>query len=201
MIVEQLKIGMLENFCYILGCRVTKQGIIIDPGDDSEYILSRVRDLELDIEYILNTHFHFDHTYCNQEIKDVTKAYIAMHQDDIGYYQGSADLALGSEDTVTCGEEIGLKVLHTPGHTPGGVCFYQDRRLFTGDTLFVGDSGRTDLPYSNRIDLGASIRKIMQLPEETVIFPGHDYGHTPSSTLREEKKNNINAKEYGFYQP
>ena len=201
MIIEQLKVGMLENFCYILGCEITKQGIIIDPGDDSEHILSRVRDLELNIEYILNTHFHFDHTYCNQEIKDVIKAYIAMHKDDISYYQGSVDLTLKSEDIITCGEEIELKVLHTPGHTPGGVCFYQDYRLFTGDTLFVGDSGRTDLAYSNRSDLGASIRKIMQLPEETVIFPGHDYGHTPTSTLREEKKNNINAKEYGFYQP
>jgi len=201
MIVEQLKVSMLENFCYILGCEQTKQGVIIDPGDDTEQIISRVRDLNLDIQYILNTHFHFDHTQCNQELKEATNAKIAMHMNDIHYYEAPVDIVIKTGDIIDCGEEINLEVLHTPGHPPGGVCFYQDGMLFTGDTLFVGDSGRTDLPYSNRSELGASIRKLMELPEGTVIYPGHDYGPSPTSTLGEEKRTNVNAKEYGFYKP
>jgi len=201
MIVKQLKVGMMENLCYILGCEQTGKGVVIDPGDDPEQILSEIQNPGLDIEYILNTHFHFDHTQCNQDVKESTNAYITMHMDDIPYYQAPVDIVLKSGDTIQCGEEINLQVLHTPGHTPGGICFYGDGRLFTGDTLFVGDSGRTDLPYSNRNSLGASIRELMKLPEETMIFPGHDYGATPTSTLREEKRNNVNAKEYGFYQP
>jgi glyoxylase-like metal-dependent hydrolase (beta-lactamase superfamily II) len=95
--------------------------------------------------------------------------------------------------------DLALEVIHTPGHTPGGVCLYADGNLFTGDTLFVGDSGRTDLPGGDRPTLGASIRRLMTLPEDTVVWPGHDYGPTPSSTLGWEKRHNVNAREYGYH--
>jgi glyoxylase-like metal-dependent hydrolase (beta-lactamase superfamily II) len=124
-----------------------------------------------------------------------------MHEADIPYYGDTIDLTLHDGDEIRIGDDIRIRVLHTPGHTPGGVCFATDGRLFTGDTLFVGDSGRTDLPYSHRPSLGASIRKLMALPEDTLVLPGHDYGPTPTSTLRQEMRHNINAEEYGFSKP
>jgi glyoxylase-like metal-dependent hydrolase (beta-lactamase superfamily II) len=96
--------------------------------------------------------------------------------------------------------EITFEVIHTPGHTPGGICLYAEGNLFTGDTLFVGDSGRTDLAGGHRPTLGASIRRLMQLPDDTAVWPGHDYGPTPTSTLHWEKRNNVNAVEYGYYE-
>ncbi|MEE4264509.1 MAG: MBL fold metallo-hydrolase, partial [Desulfobacteraceae bacterium] len=90
-------------------------------------------------------------------------------------------------------------VFHTPGHTPGGICLHAQGNLFTGDTLFVGDSGRTDLAGGDRSALGKSIRRLMELPEDTIVWPGHDYGPTPSSTLGWEKRNNVNAIEYGYF--
>jgi len=95
--------------------------------------------------------------------------------------------------------EIVFTVFHTPGHTPGGVCLYAEGHLFTGDTLFVGDSGRTDLPDGHRPTLGASIRRLMELPDETIVWPGHDYGPTANSTIGWEKRHNVNAREYGYY--
>ena len=95
--------------------------------------------------------------------------------------------------------DIALDVIHTPGHTPGGICLHARGNLFKGDTLFVGDSGRTDLAGGDRSSLGKSIRRLMELPEETVVWPGHDYGPTRSSTLGWEKRNNVNAIEYGYF--
>ena len=109
-----------------------------------------------------------------------------------------ADRRIAGDDSLQLGQ-ITFQVLFTPGHTPGGLCLYAEGQLFTGDTLFVGDSGRTDLPGGHRPTLGASIRRLMQLPDETVVWPGHDYGPTPTSTLAWEKRNNVNAVEYGYY--
>jgi glyoxylase-like metal-dependent hydrolase (beta-lactamase superfamily II) len=109
-----------------------------------------------------------------------------------------ADVHLSDAEDLQVGE-ITFKIFHTPGHTPGGICLYAERQLFTGDTLFVGDSGRTDLPGGHRPTLGASIRRLMTLPDDTVVWPGHDYGPTPSSTIGWEKSHNVNAKEYGYY--
>ena len=109
-----------------------------------------------------------------------------------------ADMFLKDEQTIKLGD-ITFDVIHTPGHTPGGMCLYAQGNLFTGDTLFVGDSGRTDLPGGHRPTLGQSIRRLMQLPDDTVVWPGHNYGPTPFSTLGWEKRHNVNAKEYGYY--
>ncbi len=109
----------------------------------------------------------------------------------------AADVLLKDDKTLQLGE-ITFDVIHTPGHTPGGICLHVQGNLFTGDTLFVGDSGRTDLPGGDRPTLGKSIRRLMQLPDDTIIWPGHDYGPTPTSTIGWEKRNNVNAKEYGY---
>ncbi len=201
MLLEQLALGNMLNFCYILACEQTGEAAIIDPGAEGDRILARIREQDLSLKYILNTHFHFDHTDFTEYLRQRTGAESAMHVEDIPYFRGEVDIALHDGDILQVGAEIELQVIHTPGHTPGGVCVYTQGRLFTGDTLFVGDSGRTDLPHGHRPTLGASIRRIMELPEDTIVLPGHDYGSTPTSTLRQEMRQNVNAVEYGFYKP
>ena len=201
MLVEQIHVGHMDNFCYLVACPETKKAAIIDPGADKDRILAYINEHALTVEFILTTHFHFDHTDAAPSLRQETGARLAMHEADIPYYQQEVDVVVHDGDTIQVGDTVRLQVLHTPGHTPGGVCYYGDGKLFTGDTLFVGDSGRTDLPYGHRPTLGASIRKLMQLPENTVIMPGHDYGQKPISTLAQEKRHNINAKEYRFYKP
>ena len=201
MLVEQIRVGSMDNFSYILACPETRKAAIIDPGAGRASLLSTLSEQGLSLEYILTTHFHLDHTEMAASLRQETGAPLAMHEADIPYYNQDVDIVLHDGDIINLGETVRLEVLHTPGHTPGGVCYYGQGKLFTGDTLFVGDSGRTDLPYGHRPTLGASIRRLMELPEDTVVMPGHDYGSTPTSTLRQEKRQNINAKEYGFYAP
>jgi glyoxylase-like metal-dependent hydrolase (beta-lactamase superfamily II) len=197
MIIKQIEIGHMANFCYIVGCAETRKALVIDPGADVERILSAARDEGVVIESIVNTHGHSDHTAGNGLLKASTGARILLHSQDADYYP-AADVLLTDEAPLHLGNVI-FGVLHTPGHSPGGICLYAPGNLFTGDTLFVGDSGRTDLPGGHRATLGASIRRLMQLPEDTVVWPGHDYGPTPSSTIGWEKRHNVNAREYGYH--
>ncbi len=199
MLVKQLEVGKMANFCYILGCRDTGKGAVIDPGADGDLILDEIKKHGLELKYILATHFHYDHTDMVPFLRQETGALTAMHREDIPFYKKDVDVVLQNGDIMEAGVQVSLKVLHTPGHTPGGVCYHGAGMLFTGDTLFVRDSGRTDFPYGHRPTLGASIRRIMELPEGTIVMPGHDYGPTPTSTLLQEKLHNINAREYGFY--
>jgi len=197
MIIKQLEIGYMDNFCYIVGCEKTRKALVIDPGDDVDRIVSTAEKQGLEIETIVNTHGHGDHTAGNAELKSLTGAKIIIHALDAAGYP-TADVLLEDEKILQLGE-ITFDVIHTPGHTPGGICLHAQGNLFTGDTLFVGDSGRTDLPGGDRPTLGKSIRRLMQLPDDTIIWPGHDYGPTPTSTIGWEKRNNVNAKEYGYY--
>ncbi len=197
MIVKQLPMGYLDNFSYLVGCEKTKKALVIDPAPPSDRIMAAAAEMGLTIEMIVNTHGHGDHTAGNAELKEKTGARIYIHQRDADRYRG-ADVLLKDESPLQLGE-VSIRVIHTPGHTPGGICLYAEGNLFTGDTLFVGDSGRTDLPGGHRPTLGASIRRLMELPEDTVVWPGHNYGPKPSSTLGWEKRNNVNAREYGYY--
>jgi hydroxyacylglutathione hydrolase len=197
MIVKQLASGFMDNFSYLVGCESTRKALVIDPGPDVEEIVSLAADENLDIVTIVNTHGHGDHTAGNAKLKARTGARIVIHERDGDRYP-DADVILSHEKTLQLGE-IAFDVIPTPGHTPGGICLHARGNLFTGDTLFVGDSGRTDLPGGDRPTLGKSIRRLMQLPDDTVVWPGHDYGPTPSSTLGWEKRNNVNAIEYGYF--
>jgi hydroxyacylglutathione hydrolase len=194
-IVKQLRVGTMDVFTYILGCEATREALVIDPGGEGERIAEEARREGLQIKYILNTHGHWDHTIGNDRLKLLTGASIVRHEQEVG---PDADILLVDEKPFQLGEIV-LTVFHTPGHTPGGVCLYAEGQLFTGDTLFVGDSGRTDLPGGHRPTLGASIRRLMDLPDETIVWPGHDYGPTASSTIGWEKRHNVNAREYGYY--
>jgi hydroxyacylglutathione hydrolase len=200
MIVIQLPVGYMQVFCYIIGCEKTRDAMVIDPGGDVEMVAERAKKENLNIKYIFNTHHHFDHTDGNGALKKLTGAKIVMHEleDNLVRGDAKADIRLKDEKEFKVGDII-FKIFHTPGHSPGGLCLYAQGHLFTGDTLFVGDSGRTDLAGGHRPTLGASIRVLMKLPDDTTVWPGHDYGLTPNSTIGNEKRTNINAKEYGYY--
>ena len=197
MIIKQIATGYMDNFSYIVGCENTRQALAIDPGPDVDRIVSVAEKESLEIVTIVNTHGHGDHTAGNAKLKARNGAQIIIHELDGDRYP-DADVRLTDEKSLQLGD-ITFDLIHTPGHTPGGICLHAQGNLFTGDTLFVGDSGRTDLPGGNRPTLGKSIRRLMKLPDHTVVWPGHDYGPTPSSTIGWEKRNNVNAKEYGYY--
>ncbi|MGD9366755.1 MAG: MBL fold metallo-hydrolase [Desulfobacteraceae bacterium] len=197
MIIKQIEVGVMDNFSYLVGCEKTRQAMAIDPGADAERIASIAQKEKLDIVTIVNTHGHGDHTAGNAPLKSLTGATVLIHASDADRYP-QADRFLCDEKHLTLGR-ITFDIIHTPGHTPGGICLYARGHLFTGDTLFVGDSGRTDLAGGHRPTLGASIRRLMTLPDDTVVWPGHDYGPMPSSTIGWEKRHNVNAKEYGYY--
>ncbi len=202
MILKKLEVGPIMANCYILGCEETKQAIVIDPGDEGDRILMALAESGLKVKHILNTHGHFDHVGGNLRLKEVTGATLAIHEDDspmlselsrsAAYFGVStenspeADQYLVEGDIIEAGS-ISLQVIHTPGHTRGGVCLYTPGHLFSGDTLFAGSIGRTDLPGGDFDTLINSIKtKLLCLPRETIVYPGHGM---PSSIEMEIARN------------
>lgn len=199
---ELVVVGALETNCYLVYCEETRDCAVIDPGADPEKIIAAVADLELKPVVVLNTHGHVDHIGANSEIVKHYGAPLAMHAADTGMLQVSdfieLSLLLGARDSpapdrlLADGDEVffgrtSLRVLHTPGHTPGSVGFLHGGTLFSGDTLFCGGVGRTDLPGGSWKDLERSIReRILTLPEDTVVLPGHG----PWTTVGQERESN-----------
>jgi len=201
--LDMVAVGAFQANCYVLGCEATGEGLVIDPGSEPRRILDMVARMGLRVTAIVNTHAHVDHIGANLDVKNATGADLLIHEADEPYMKnslknltllspfsakpGQPDRLLREGDKVEVGQEISLEVIHTPGHTPGGICLYGDGILFTGDTLFAGSIGRTDLPGGNLERLIASIRdKLLSLPGDTVVYPGHG----PSSTIGEEKSFN-----------
>ncbi len=212
---EVLTVGALAVRCYFVICPETKKAAIIDPGGDEKLILKKLEELGLTPVYILATHGHADHVCGAWYLRRELKIPVAMHESDDSFFRSSEGIALFSvwgfepnepaditftEGTILEIGDIKLRVIHTPGHSPGSVCFYDgETHLFTGDTLFVGAVGRTDLPGGNFQELLKSIEtKILPLPEKTIVLPGHDYGDKPYSTLAYEKENNPYILEFIF---
>jgi glyoxylase-like metal-dependent hydrolase (beta-lactamase superfamily II) len=206
MIVEQYEVGNFAVFCYLIGDEESREGLFIDPADDTTRLLAEARSHGLDkIKYIINTHSHVDHIMGNAEMANQTGAKIIVHEEDatalvrtpsslLEMFNATtsppADIMVKEGDVIQVGN-VRLKVIHTPGHSAGGMSLYLDGRVFTGDTLFVGSVGRTDFPGSSWDVLEASIRnKLYALPGETVVFPGHNYGPTPTSTIQYERRHN-----------
>jgi glyoxylase-like metal-dependent hydrolase (beta-lactamase superfamily II) len=204
MFVKQLQVGLFAVFAYIVGDEETKEGLIIDPAANIDGILSTAKRMNIDIRYIVNTHGHVDHAAGNAEMKRKTGAKIVIHQDDANQLTSTpalflrmfrakasppADILVTDGSLISLGK-TSLKVIHTPGHSPGGIALYSGGCVFTGDTLFVGSVGRSDLPGASWPVMYRSIQKLFTLPDETKVLPGHNYGPTPTSTIGHEKKYN-----------
>jgi len=206
MVVKQYEVGNFAVFCYLIGDEESQEGLFIDPADDAKRLLAEAKSHGLGkINYIVNTHSHVDHIMGNAEMAKKTGAKIIIHEEDapalvqtpsylLEMFRAAAsppaDSVVKEGDVIQVGN-VKLKVIHTPGHSAGGISLYLDGMVFTGDTLFVGSVGRTDFPGSSWEVLEASIRqKLYVLPGETVVFPGHNYGSAPTSTIQVERRHN-----------
>ncbi|SHI73226.1 Glyoxylase, beta-lactamase superfamily II [Malonomonas rubra DSM 5091] len=199
MILDSLETGPLQVNCYIVGCEKTRKAVVIDPGGDADRILDRLQKHNLQLQMVINTHGHFDHVGGNKRLLEATGVELLLHEADkdllgmaaqhAGIYGLPTELSPQPDKLLVDGDivhvgELELKVLHTPGHTSGGICLLVDDQLIVGDTLFAGSIGRTDLPGGNHEQLIQSIRtKLLPLPDGTAVHPGHG----PSTSIGREK--------------
>ena len=211
MIIDSVVVSPFGTNCYIVGSESNREGIIIDPGDEAGAILEKVSDRGLDIKYIALTHGHIDHVGALKAVKEATGAEMAIHTDDAKSLRGQGsrlismlvsglsypkppppDRLLKDGDSLDIGD-LHFKVLHTPGHTSGGICLVGEGVVFSGDTLFNFSVGRTDLPGGSYRQLIESIHtKLMVLPDDTVVYPGHG----PETTVGAERTGNPFLSDY-----
>lgn len=202
MYLETLAVGPLQVNCYIIGCPVTQKALVVDPGDDAERIQEVLQRKGLQLQTIVNTHGHFDHVGGNRKLIELTGAELLIHAADAPFLPRVREHAaiyglqvaaspvptrnLSDGEKLTVGT-LTLKVIHTPGHTPGGICLWIGEHLFAGDTLFADSVGRTDLPGGSHEELVTAIReKLFVLPATTIVHPGHG----PETTIGHEKRHN-----------
>ncbi|CAB5127111.1 MBL-fold metallo-hydrolase superfamily [Olavius algarvensis associated proteobacterium Delta 3] len=206
MIVKTLAVGPIMANCHILGCETTMEAAVIDPGDEADRILHTLAESELTVKLILNTHGHFDHVGGNRRLKEATDAPLMIHEFDApmlaSLSQSASAWGLRAEDSpapdqfledgdsVSFGD-LSLTVIHTPGHTRGGVSFHADGAVFVGDTLFAGSIGRTDFPGGDYETLIASIqKKLFPLGDDVMVYTGHG----PKTSIGREKRTNPFAR-------
>ena len=202
MIFEGFVAGHMQANCYIIGCPETGEAAVVDPGGDADRILARLKARGLRLRYIILTHGHVDHIAALGEVRDATGAEVLIHAADadmltdptrnLSFFMGRrlrfspAERLLADGDTIEVGT-VRLEVVHTPGHTPGGICLKTDDLVITGDTLFAGSVGRSDFPGGNHRQLIRSIKeRLLCLPGHTRVYPGHG----PETTIGEEKRYN-----------
>lgn len=190
LVIKQVLIGPMMNYGYIVGNRKTGTAAVIDPGWDTAHLIETAKKEGLKITDILTTHTHFDHINDVPKMVKETGSTIYVHTNE-----SNAPAAAGTVREVNDGDIISaggveFKVMHTPGHTRGSVCYITGDALFTGDTLFVDAIGRTDLEDGDPETMFLSLQKIKSLPDKMIIYPGHHYGSEPTSTIGEQKKRN-----------
>ena len=176
-----------DNFSYIIADDTTREAAVVDSSYNAGKITRIIKAEHLKLKYIINTHGHSDHTSGNQELRSNSSAKIVAHT----LSRINPDIKVNDGDTLNIGT-IPLKIIHTPGHTPDSICLLvNNQKLLTGDTLFVGECGRTDLPGGNSKSMYDSLfHKILKLNDNIEVYPGHDYGPKPSSTIGEERRSN-----------
>ena len=206
MIIKKLVVGPLEENSYVVADEKTKQALVIDPGDEPDRIIELIKNNAFEVKAIICTHAHFDHIGAVGDVKKVTGAKVLIHESDMELYRGAKDQAafwgydlddipepdgfLNEGDEVRIGN-LTFKVLHTPGHSPGGICLYGEGVVFTGDTLFQGSVGRTDFHGGDMAKLKESFKRLLGLPEDTTVLSGHG----PETTIRREKRENFFIEE------
>ncbi len=202
MIIKNVVVGPLEVNCFILVCEDTKEAAIVDPGGDEDEIIKAVETDALNPRFIINTHAHFDHVGAVKKIQEHFKIDFFLHKEDQFLIENldEQSTAFGLDrvpkpevnksvkdgDKISLGQNV-IQVIHTPGHTPGGVCYYVDNSIFVGDTMFAGSVGRTDFPFSSHDALIKSIKeKLFPLGDGVIVYTGHG----PSTTIGNEKRYN-----------
>lgn len=204
LIIEQIEIGSMANFTYIVGSRSTREVAIVDPAWDIEGLIKHLEERDYTLTAALATHYHPDHVgggMGGHSIVGVAelmkhkpvKVYVHKHEADgmkkVTALSDSDLVKVDSGDTLDVGN-VQIEFLHTPGHTPGSQCFRVRNTLVSGDTLFIDGCGRVDLPGSNSEDMYHSLQKLKSLPDDTLLLPGHNYGQVPNATMAETKARN-----------
>lgn len=204
--ISTIVVGPLQVNCFIVYDEGSHDAIVVDPGDDAEKIIRPIEDGKLEVSRIVCTHAHFDHIGAVKRLKDKTGAVVMLHKEDLDIYTRAdkhgevwgfkieqppePDIYVVDGDEIFLGRSC-FKVLHTPGHSPGGICLYGEDVIFTGDTIFAGSVGRTDFTGGSMAELKRSFSKVISLPPETRIFPGHG----PLTTVKKEKEYNFFIQE------
>lgn len=204
LIIEQIEIGPMQNFTYLVGSRSTREVVVVDPAWDIEGLVKHIESRDYLLKGALVTHYHPDH--CGGSMgghsvegiaelleKQALKIYVHNEEaDGLKKITGISDtdmVKVASGDTLSIGD-VDVEFLHTPGHTPGSQCFRIRQTLVSGDTLFINGCGRVDLPGSNSEDMYRSLQKLSGLPDDTLLLPGHNYGHVPNATMGETRAQN-----------
>ena len=185
MFFKQLK-NRGDNFSYVIADEVSREAAVVDPSFNANAIIQLLKNHGLNLKYVINTHSHIDHTAGNEYMRSSLGAKVVVHR----LSKVDKDISVVHGDVIEVGK-ISIKVIHTPGHSPDGICLLVDGKLLTGDTLFVGECGRTDLHGGNPEELYHSLfDKLLKLDDDVAVYPGHDYGSKTHSTIGEEKRTN-----------
>ena len=190
--IQQMEIGPMENFVYLVGSKTTREVFIVDPAWQVDTILRTAKEEDLKIKGALVSHYHFDHTNGIEELLEAVDVPIYVNKKDAPYMEHSSDniKEVDNNFKIKVGE-IEVEMIHTPGHTPGSQCFHVQNRLISGDTLFINACGRCDLPGGDAKEMYASLtQKLAKFDDSTILLPGHNYADKPTSTMGEQKKSN-----------
>jgi len=189
--VVQIEVGLLQNFCEILYCPETRVAAIVDPAWEVDRLLREAERLGVKVELALITHTHNDHIEGVDELVEKTGAAVVVNPREAERVAGAGRTLIDALDgrDVAIGRR-GVRALETRGHTVGGTCYLADGYIVTGDVLFVGGCGRTDFQGGDTAEMWQSLQRLMGLPEETRVYPGHNYGETPTSTIGYETRSN-----------
>jgi len=187
MLFEQIDADGDRNFAYLFADEATREAVLVDPGGPTDRILDHVLGQNLEVKYVVNTHSHLDHSGGNRKVQDRTGARVVLHESVCG--RPDTEIGVKDGDELKVGG-LTLKFIHTPGHTDDSVCVLCGNKLCTGDTLFVGKVGGTGFGEDAREEYDSIHQKIMTLPEDVEICPGHNYGVAPTSTVGHERRTN-----------
>ena len=208
LIIEQIEIGPMKNYTYIIGSRETREVAIVAPAWDIDLLVKHLQEIDYTLAAALATHYHPDHvggSFSGHNVEGVAQL-LGVNPVKVYAHKSEADgikkvteisetdlVRVESGDTLKLGN-IQVEFLHTPGHTPGSQCFRVNNTLISGDTLFINGCGRVDLPGSNSNDMYHSLQKLSALPDDTLLLPGHNYGHVPNATMGETKAMNVHLR-------